>query len=83
MSDSNEMVTVNLTIKRLYRVRHEDRTAIEVGPGMVKVPRWVANEWKMTPIEIPAPVALPVRIVNPPPKTKPSQTRKKAVKHGA
>lgn len=66
----NEMVTVNLTIKRLYRARHEDRTAIEVGPGMAKVPRWVAGEWKMTPVEEP---------VKPPDKPKPAT--KKAAKH--
>lgn len=38
-------VKVKLEIKRLYRAKDEDKDAIEVGPGDVIVPAWVAKEW--------------------------------------
>lgn len=52
---TQEIVTVNLSIQRMYRARHEDKDAIAVGPGEVEVPRWVALEWGMIPGESPAP----------------------------
>jgi len=79
MADPNEMVEVYLTIKRPYRVKKEDRTAIEVGPGRVSVPRWVAEAWKLTPLE---PVNEPVEPL--PVKPAPAkQSPKKAVKRGS
>lgn len=42
---ADEMVKVTLDVQRMYRVNHEDRTAITVGPGEVEVPAWVAKEW--------------------------------------
>lgn len=45
MADSNEMVTVTLDQPRIYRAKHDDTTAITVGPGEVQVPAWVAEGW--------------------------------------
>ena len=59
-ADLNELVTVTLVTKRPYRPVAEEKTIIEVGPGTVKVPRWVAVAWKMEPAE-PEPVTPPAK----------------------
>lgn len=53
MIDPNQSVQITLTIKRMYRERHEDTQAKEVGPGLVTVPRWVAAAWG---IDAPEPI---------------------------
>ena len=60
-----EMVIVHLDRVRPYRLRHEDREAVWVGPGDVEVPRWVAEHWGLEPIQPPdaAPEAEPLSLV--------------------
>jgi len=48
-----EMVIVHLDRVRPYRLRHEDREAVWVGPGEAQVPRWVAEHWGLEPIQPP------------------------------
>lgn len=49
-----EFVTVHLDRVRPYRLRHEDREAVWVGPGEAQVPRWVAEHWGLEPLAKPA-----------------------------
>lgn len=60
-----EMVIVHLDRVRPYRLRHEDREAVWVGPGEAQVPRWVAEHWGLEPIQPPdaAPEAEPLSLV--------------------
>lgn len=57
---AEKMVKVNLDKQRMYRVHHEDKDAITVGPGEVEVPAWVAEEWAK-----PAPEAVQPVYVDP------------------
>lgn len=41
-------IEVELDRSRPYRANDEHTEAIWVGPGKVKVPRWVADEWGLT-----------------------------------
>jgi hypothetical protein len=54
MTDPNKMVTVTLDKDAMYRVRHEDKTAITVKKGVpTEVPFWVAEHWGVLPTDDP------------------------------
>jgi len=56
MTDPNKLVTVTVNQDRMYRAKHEDRTAITVKKGVpTGVPFWVAEHWGVLPADAPKP----------------------------
>lgn len=72
MTDPKQLVQIVLPNKRMYRERQEDRVALTVGPGLVTVPRWVANEWGFqVPEPEPKPDPVVEEVVEEEPETEP------------